>query len=61
MNTSMPGAMAQWKELAHLLEDEWRGRAIDPDRARELAGALLPAHPELTNVLNHIRARMRGH
>jgi len=58
MNTSMPGSMAQWKELAHLLEVEWRGQPVDPARIRDLAGTLLPQHPELTNVLNHIRQRM---
>lgn len=47
-----------WTELAHILEIEWRGNSIDRRRARELAGNLLPAHPELKNTLTHIQARL---
>lgn len=50
--------MTQWKELAHLLEVEWRGQSIDPQRASDLAAALLPQFPELRNTLSHIQSRL---
>lgn len=51
-------AMTEWKELAHILEIEWRGQSIDMNRARILADSLLPQFPELRHTLTHIQARL---
>jgi hypothetical protein len=55
---TMPSTMIQWKELARILEGEWRGQSIDSQRARDLADVLLPQFPELRNTLTHIQARL---
>lgn len=56
--SNTPSTRNQWRELAQLLEVEWRGQSIDPDRACTLAVALLPQFPELRNTLTHIQSRL---
>lgn len=57
---TMPNTMTQWKELARILEGEWRGQVIDAQRARDLAETLLPQFPELRCTLTHLQARLGG-
>ncbi|MBX9634712.1 MAG: hypothetical protein K2X44_06995 [Magnetospirillum sp.] len=56
--STVPSVMTQWKELAHLLEEEWHGQAIDRHQACTLAATLLPQFPELRNTLTHIQSRL---
>jgi hypothetical protein len=58
MNATNSGSMAQWKELARMLEGEWHGQTLDPTRARALADTLLPQFPELRCTLTHLRERL---
>ncbi|MBC7905265.1 MAG: hypothetical protein H7Y60_00770 [Rhodospirillaceae bacterium] len=54
-----PNIMSEWKELARMLEGEWRGQSLDIQRARTLADSLLPQFPELRCTLTHLQARLR--
>lgn len=53
-----PNTVSEWKELARMLEGEWRGQSLDVQRARTLTETLLPQFPELRCTLTHLQARL---